>query len=272
MEFKGTKMAVKAHYIFDVDGTLTPSRDKIDPQFAEWFKQFVTVNTVCLVTGSDRIKTIEQIGEMLFNMCDMAYNCSGNDVYRFGMPHRKNEWKLSQEHLDWLDVKLKQSKWKIYTGQHIDQRTGTANFSVVGRGASWSQRKEYYLWDQQNKQRESIAKEMVEKFPELDAKVGGETGIDIFEKGKDKSQIIDDFPYEDKLRFFGDRIDPSGNDYTLAQAIARRSPAHRNNKIFKVRDWQHTWDELKYFDHRLPMYKGDGKPEPLTAKQRNKLI
>ena len=60
---------------------------------------------------------------------------------------------------------------------------------------------------------------MIERFPELDAKVGGETGIDIFEKGKDKSQIIDDFPYEDKLRFFGDRIDPSGNDYTLAQAL-----------------------------------------------------
>ena len=69
--------------IFDVDGTLTPSRDKIDPQFAEWFKQFVTVNTVCLVTGSDRIKTIEQIGEMLFNMCDMAYNPERAGVNRF---------------------------------------------------------------------------------------------------------------------------------------------------------------------------------------------
>ena len=59
----------KGHFIFDVDGTLTPSRGKIDPQFEEWFKQFITLNTVCLVTGSDRLKTIEQIGEMLFNMC-----------------------------------------------------------------------------------------------------------------------------------------------------------------------------------------------------------
>ena len=244
------------HFIFDVDGTLTPSRDKIDPQFAEWFKQFVTINTVCLVTGSDRLKTIEQIGEMLFNMCDKAYNCSGNDVYRFGMPHKKNEWKLSEEHIEWLNAKLKQSKWKIYTGNHIDQRTGTANFSVVGRGASWSQRKEYYLWDQQNNQRESIANEMVKWIPELDAKVGGESGIDIFEKGKDKAQILEDFPLEDRLLFFGDRIDPAGNDYSLAQGIARRSSLQLQNKIFKVKNWQDTWEELKYLDNRMPMYKG----------------
>ena len=244
------------HFIFDVDGTLTPSRDKIDEQFAEWFQKFVTINTVCLVTGSDKLKTIEQIGETLFNMCDKAYNCSGNDVYRFGMPHRKNEWKLSQEQLDWLNEKLDASEWRIFTGQHIDQRTGTANFSVVGRGASWSQRKEYYLWDQQNKQREFIAKEMVERFPELDAKVGGETGIDIFEKGKDKAQILEDFPIEDRLFFFGDRIDPAGNDYSLAQGIARRSNMKVQNKNFKVKNWQETWEELKYFDPRLPMYKG----------------
>lgn len=261
----------KGHFIFDVDGTLTPSRGKIDPQFAEWFKQFVTLNTVCLVTGSDRLKTIEQIGEMLFNMCDMAYNCSGNDVYRFGIPHRKSEWKLEQKELDWLYKKLDESEWKIYTGEHIDQRTGSANFSVVGRGASWSQRKEYYMWDQRNGQREKLAKEFIETFPHLDAKVGGETGFDIFKKGKDKSQILEDFPYEDKLMFFGDRIDPAGNDYTLAQGIARRSPMHKNNKIFKVKDWQETWEQLKYFDHRLPMYKGDGKPNQMTPAQRNKL-
>ena len=101
------------HYIFDVDGTLTPSRGKIDSQFAEWFQKFVTLNTVCLVTGSDRLKTIEQIGETLFNMCDRVYNCSGNDVYRFGMPHRKSDWKLAPEELDWLYEKLDKSKWKI---------------------------------------------------------------------------------------------------------------------------------------------------------------
>ena len=50
------------HFIFDVDGTLTPSRKKINPQFALWFLYFSQNNTVSLVTGSDNPKTLEQIG------------------------------------------------------------------------------------------------------------------------------------------------------------------------------------------------------------------
>ena len=49
-------------YIFDVDGTLTASRSKIDPEFAEWFEHFATHDACYLVTGSDRKKTLEQIG------------------------------------------------------------------------------------------------------------------------------------------------------------------------------------------------------------------
>ncbi len=255
------------HYIFDVDGTLTPSRGKIDPDFAVWFQRFVTINTVCLVTGSDRLKTIEQIGETLFNMCDKAYNCSGNDVYRFGMTHKKSEWKLAPEELDWLNKKLEVSEWKIQTGNHIEQRTGCANYSTVGRNASWSQRKSYYLWDQKRNERETIAKEFTEQFPHLDAKVGGETGFDIFPKGKDKRQILTDFPEGDRLYFFGDRIDPAGNDYSIAQGMAQRgfkqglitgkgSGSRIQGNVFKVKDWQDTWNFLKYMDNRMPMYKG----------------
>ena len=48
-------------YIFDVDGTLTPSRQKLDPNFLIFFNSFALANDVYLVTGSDRDKTIEQI-------------------------------------------------------------------------------------------------------------------------------------------------------------------------------------------------------------------
>ena len=55
-------------YIFDVDGTLTPSRSKIDLQFYRWFKDFATNHEVYLVTGSDREKTIEQITPEIYNL------------------------------------------------------------------------------------------------------------------------------------------------------------------------------------------------------------
>ena len=48
-------------YIFDVDGTLTPSRKKIEHEFWAPFLIFCRHNHVSLVTGSDREKTIEQL-------------------------------------------------------------------------------------------------------------------------------------------------------------------------------------------------------------------
>ena len=43
----------KNRFIFDVDGTLTPSRQAMDPEFKEWFIDFIKANKVWLVTGSD---------------------------------------------------------------------------------------------------------------------------------------------------------------------------------------------------------------------------
>ena len=70
-----------SEFIFDVDGTLTPSRGTIDPEFKEFFVNFCTENNVYLVTGSDRPKTVEQIGLDTYLLCKRVYNCSGNDVY-----------------------------------------------------------------------------------------------------------------------------------------------------------------------------------------------
>ena len=51
----------QAHkFIFDVDGTLTPSRGKIDLEFKTFFDTFCKLNDVYLVTGSDRDKTINK--------------------------------------------------------------------------------------------------------------------------------------------------------------------------------------------------------------------
>ena len=68
-------------FLFDVDGTLTPSRQKIDKEFSKFFSKFCKTNEVYLVTGSDRDKTIEQLGKTLYNKAKKVYNCSGNSVW-----------------------------------------------------------------------------------------------------------------------------------------------------------------------------------------------
>ena len=227
-------------YIFDVDGTLTPSREKIDADFLIFFNSFVLANEVYLVTGSNREKTIEQITHLLYCNCKRVYNCAGNDVYEGDIRVYTNPWELPLEAREFLTEELHNSTFAVRTGQHIEERPGCVNFSIVGRGANKVERLVYSDWDEIKHERRDIAERFNKKFPELHAFVGGVTGIDISDKGSDKSQIIRDFMDGD-VAFFGDRMDEHGNDRPLADKIIK----NKLGQVIEVKGWQDTWSKLR---------------------------
>ena len=228
-------------FIFDVDGTLTPSRSKMDKSFITFFFDFCRNNDVYLVTGSDKEKTIEQIGEKIYNKCKRVYQCNGNDVWKAEENIRTNEWTLPDLARTFLISCEYESDFSLRTGNHIEERPGMVNFSVVGRNASLYERKQYVAFEEQNGERRKIADAFNTMFPNLSAKVGGETGIDISPKGADKSQIVKDFDKEDTLWFFGDAIYEGGNDYPLAKLVKN----HR-----KVNGWTQTKEYLQIFQEQ----------------------
>ena len=231
---------MKRKFIFDVDGTLTPSRGRIDKNFAVWFSKFCDANDVYLVTGSDRAKTVEQVGEYIYSKCKRVYNCSGSDVYQGDRNIRKDLWHISETAHQFLENELMRSKFVLRTGNHIEQRPGMVNFSIVGRNADSLERKSYVKWDNETRERIDIAERFNLQFPSLKATVGGETGIDIAPKGSDKSQIIHDFDDSDTIIFFGDKMEPGGNDYPLAQA-------NKKGMNYQVKDWRDTWSKLNAY-------------------------
>ena len=227
-------------FVFDVDGTLTPSRGKMDYEFKAFFNTFCLVNDVYLVTGSDKEKTIEQIGQT-YNLAKVVYNCSGNDVYSAGVNVRSKDWTAPKELMDLMHGWLQASSFPLRTGNHIEERPGCVNFSIVGRNATLGERKLYIKHDIENKERESIAYQINLEFPEITAKVGGETGIDIYPTGWDKGQILDDFNDFDRVIFFGDKMEQDGNDYPLASKLKHPS------KAIAVNGWKDTWEKLKEY-------------------------
>ena len=227
-------------FIFDVDGTLTPSRGLINKEFEQFFENFCLANDVYLVTGSDKPKTIEQIGEKIYNRCQRVYNCSGCDVWEGTTLVRASDWKLPDLARTFLISCEYESPFSIRTGNHIEERSGMVNFSVVGRNASLYERKQYADFDKQNKERIKIASAFNMMFSDLQATVGGETGIDIAPKGSDKSQILLDFTEDDTIHFFGDAMFEGGNDYSLKKALWKRG----NSSTHQVNDWENTWELL----------------------------
>lgn len=227
-------------YIFDVDGTLTPSRGKMDYQFRSFFNTFCLINNVYLVTGSDRDKTIEQITEPTYNLSKRVYNCSGNDVWEGNTNIRSKAWNIPSMAEDWLKAQLDNSTFERKTGNHIEHRVGTCNFSVVGRNANQYDRQLYIQWDTKYNERDLIAHNFNQVFPELEARLGGETGIDITPKGWNKAQILSDFDPDDSIWFFGDKTNIGENDYDIASSLA----TSQQNRVFTVQDYKHTWNIL----------------------------
>tara|TARA_Y100000385_G_C12919313_1_gene561840 strand:- start:84 stop:797 length:714 start_codon:yes stop_codon:yes gene_type:complete len=227
-------------FIFDVDGTLTPSRQTIDPEFKEFFKNFIQDNKVWLVTGSDYAKTVEQLGADITESVVTCYNCSGNDVWFKGKRVNAKSFEAPAELYSLMEGWLQSSPFKIRTGNHIEPRMGTINFSIVGRNCTLDERKLYIKHDEANRERETIALQINTEFPNVTATVGGETGIDIYRKGCDKSQILEDFNKDDKIFFFGDKLEPGGNDWPLASKLNKK-------RCFNVRNWSDTMERLQYF-------------------------
>ena len=71
------------NYLFDIDGTLTLPRQPMQKDFKKFFAGWVaakrkTKDKVFFVTGSDRGKTVEQVGLALWRFVDGSYQNFGN--------------------------------------------------------------------------------------------------------------------------------------------------------------------------------------------------
>ena len=97
-------------YVFDIDGTLTPSRLPMDKKFEEFFTNWIINKNVYLVTGSDKDKTVEQIGTRVWSNVTKVYQSCGNQVWKKGKLISENEFFLTKE----MEKELPTFGWILY--------------------------------------------------------------------------------------------------------------------------------------------------------------
>jgi phosphomannomutase len=228
-------------FLFDVDGTLTPSRGVMTSEFKHSFGLWTNGqkekrNSVFLVTGSDKQKTIQQVGLPLYRLVDGCYQNCGNQLYKRNRLIKQSPWRMPLSlTIDIMDF-VSESRWCGRAANNIEDRVGMANISTVGRDADDELREEYFMWDERNREREEIAGHLSVKYPELEFAIGGEISIDIYPMGKDKSQVLSDM--HGKTIFFGDRCHRDGNDYHIA---------NKADKYHCVTDWEETKNILETY-------------------------
>lgn len=222
------------HYLFDVDGTLTPLGGILDRDFNRWFYNWCDNRSVFLVSGSDNNKTRYQLGTDVCERVSGVYNCSGNAYYTKGLLQSSKEFELNPEQRSYIQSLLDASKYSNKVGTHFETRLGTVRFSVVGLAANNEQRKDYVLWDSRCQERSAMAQQITTRFPELVAEKSGTTGIDIYPVGSDRSQVAD--LLDGTFVFFTDQGHEGGTDHALAQ---------RAQTVHHVSGWRETWELLK---------------------------
>lgn len=218
--------------MFDVDGTLTPHRQRMRVNFRKYFTKWSKDKIYYLITGSDLVKTESQVPQSILSAAKGVFTCMGNVLHVDGEQIYENTFSPPLELLKDLEKFLKQTRYVLSTGKHIENRPGMINFSIVGRNASHLQRKGYNTYDRREKERENITTYINQKYSDtLEASIGGMISIDICPKGSNKGQafkwIHEKFKDEDPCyRFFGDQAKPSGNDWELIKEMERMGVNH----------------------------------------------
>uniref|UniRef100_A0A674P8N0 Phosphomannomutase n=1 Tax=Takifugu rubripes TaxID=31033 RepID=A0A674P8N0_TAKRU len=192
--------------LFDVDGTLTPPREKIDQQLDEFLQTLRGKGKDCIVGGSDYSKIAEQLGDMCIHKFDYVFAENGTVQYKDGKLVSKHaiQNQIGEELLQGPDQLLPQLLGLI-KGTFIEFRNGMLNISPIGRNCTKEERMEFSEIDKREKIKEKFVAALKEKFAGkgLQFTKGGLISFDIFPEGLNT------------IYFFGNETSDGGNDYEI---------------------------------------------------------
>ena len=222
---------MKKLVVFDLDGTLAPSKSSLDPEMAAIINKLLAVVKVAVISGGNWPQFQKQVLSHLTND-DRLKNLSllptcGTQFYK-----HDNGWKkiyaedFSSEQKEKLISSLKKAvaqsglKTEKVWGEVIEDRGSQITFSALGQQAPLDEK---VKWDPDFAKRKKIKAILDTLIPEFSVRLGGATSIDLTKPGIDKAygirklRDILGIPIEAMI-FIGDALFPGGNDYPAEQA------------------------------------------------------
>ncbi len=213
---------------FDLDGTLAPSKERLDDEMVELVNQLLEKYHMSVITWwwpdrfqrqiFDHITTDENLLKK-FIACP---NC-GTKMLRYENWERHKLYSLDftpdekkkildsmNEVMDLLNLRPEKTRWDI-----VEDRWSQITFSALWQHAPL-QEKQYR--DPDFKKRNVIKAELEKRIPEFSINSWWTTSIDITMKWVDKAfaikKIMENNPFNlEDILFIWDAIFPGGNDY-----------------------------------------------------------
>ncbi len=254
---------MKRVFLFDLDGTLCRSRKKVQKNIIETLSKANESVEVGILTGSDLDFLKEQCEELFLSLSYShkvyAMACNGTKSFIVEKVDNKIVYNLLREEsiknhigqdnftelmreLVFMQAELITGDVIPLTGNFIASRGSTINWCPIGRGADDRDRAIFVEKDKS----EDLRKKQLRKLQEfleangfdLVANIAGDTSFDIYPENWDKTYAMQFFEnYE--VYFWGDRMFPNGNDYTMHLLLKENSfpikdPDHANESVLAL--------------------------------------
>lgn len=246
---------MKQVIIFDLDGTLAPSKSPLPDRMAEVLDRLLDIFMVGVISGGKFEQFEKQLLANLPLMPDKlerlhllptcgtryyTYDLAGSrwqKVYAEDFTRAQKDKIIAalNQGVDALGYREK----KVY-GPYIEDRGSQITFSALGQdivdelGEEGVRRKE--AWDPDNAKKNALRDYIARLIPEFEVRVGGVTSIDVTKLGIDKAYGVRRLTQllgigQDDILFIGDRLQEGGNDYPVKAAGV---------DSLEIADWQET--------------------------------
>ena len=224
---------MKTLIVFDLDGTLAPSKSALDDEMGKLLCRLLSVVKVAIISGGDFPQFQTQVLDHLpaeSKMINLSLlPTSGTKFYQY-----RDGWqKLYSDDLSdteknsiesALEAAVAQSGFQPPQswGERIEDRGTQITYSALGQDAPLAEKSK---WDPDFAKRKQIKAILDKTLPQFSVRLGGTTSIDVTRPGIDKAYGIHKLrdvlgiPITEML-FIGDAIFPGGNDYPAFQAGA----------------------------------------------------
>lgn len=227
--------------VFDLDGTVVPSKAPMDIQMSTLMTRLLAVKKVAIIGGGkyelfkklflDQLKAPPSLLKNLFLFPTTAtsfytYKSGWKKIYVFYLS-KEDKSKIKKAFNEVFKKIRYQHPEKTY-GIVIEDRGTQMTFSALGQDVVAALGKKQGIalktkWLQENRDvKMTMVKLLAKLLPELEVRAAGFTSIDITKKGIDKAyglkQIKKYLQIAIKnMLFIGDAIFPGGNDYAIVK-------------------------------------------------------
>jgi hypothetical protein len=214
--------------VFDLDGTLAPSKQPMEPDMAIFMDKLLSRIKVAVISGGGFPQFETQFLNSFPAGVDgfvnlyllptsgtkfLVWNNVWVEVYAEHLSPKEKEMVMMSLHSSLNENGYVQPA-KVY-GQIIEDRGSQITFSALGQNAPLELKK---AWDPTLEKRLKIAESLKKRIPGFDVRVGGTTSIDITRRGVNKAYGIRKLEQYlklslEKIVFVGDALYYGGNDY-----------------------------------------------------------